>query len=180
MAIWRRRYPGWRSTADGSVVVHSASEKHEVRQPKIGADDAKADGFALKSMVAVGGNVPNFWLGDPGEGNTEATSTNMTDVSYRHYETRQGYVRKRIEETCRIAYTLAAAQGAIRRYADPGISTDVADVRRSDNQALAVAARDIAEAFAKVLEAGVDRDEGARGEEEQRIGRIDGSGRERR
>jgi len=145
--------------ADGSVVVHSASEKHEVRQPKIGADDAKADGFALKSMVAVGGNVPNFWLGDPGEGNTEATSTNMTDVSYRHYETRQGYVRKRIEETCRIAYTLAAAQGAIRRYADPGISTDVADVRRSDNQALAVAARDIAEAFAKVLEAGLDRDE---------------------
>src|SRR3972149_887224 len=145
--------------ADGSVVVHSASEKHEVRQPKIGADDAKADGFALKSMVAVGGNVPNFWLGDPGEGNTEATSTKMTDLSYRHYETRQGYVRKRIEETCRIAYTLAAAQGAIRRYADPGISTDVADVRRSDNQALAVAARDIAEAFAKVLEAGLDRDE---------------------
>ena len=148
-----------RPPADGSMVVHSAAEKHEVIQPKIGADDAQADGFALKSMVAVGGNIPVFWLGDVGQGNTEATSENMTDTSYRHYETRQGYVRKRIEETCRIAYTLAAAQGAVRRYNDPGISTDVADVRRSDNQALAQAARDIAEALAKVVEAGLDQDE---------------------
>jgi len=144
--------------ADGTVVVHSASEKHEVKQPKIGADDAQADGFALKAMVGVGGNVPVFWLGDVGQGNTEATSANMVDVSYRHYETRQAFVRRRIEHICRLAYERAAAAGSVRRFNDLQLSTSVVDISREDNKKLAESARGIAEAFATMVREGLDRD----------------------
>jgi len=144
--------------ADGSIVVHSASERHQVIRPQIQADDAKADGQALRMMIAVGGNVPIHWLADPGEGNSEATSSNMNDVSYRHYAARQAFIRRRIKSISSLAYQRAAAAGAVRHFADPQIAASVSDITSEDNQKLAQAARGIAEAFAKMIEAGLDTD----------------------
>ena len=144
--------------ADGTVVVHSAAEKHDIKKPQVGADDAKDDGQALRMMVAVGGNVPTHWLADPGTGNSEATSSNMNDVSYRHYATRQAFIRRRIISVCRLAYGRAAANGAVRHFLDPQIDASVSDISSEDNQRLADAARGIAEAFAKFIEAGLDTD----------------------
>jgi hypothetical protein len=145
--------------ADGTVVVHSAAEKHAVIQPQIGADDASADGYAIKLMVATGGNVPIHFLSDPGAGtNSEATSNNMNEVSYRFYEDRQAFIKRRIEHLARWAYTRAADYGAIRRFADPGITASVSDVSRVDNQKLAQAAREVATAFGTMIEKGLDRD----------------------
>jgi hypothetical protein len=144
--------------ADGTVVVSSAGEKHEIMQPKIGADDAKADGYALRTMVAVGGNVPIHWLSEPGEGSSEATSNNMNDVSYRHYETRQNFVKRRILHLCQWAYNRAVAVGSVRYFIDPGITVSVSDISRSDNQQLAASARELATGFATMIEKGLDKD----------------------
>ena len=144
--------------ADGTVVVHSAAEKHDIKKPPIAADDAKADGLALRLMIASGGNVPIHWLSDPGEGNSEATAAQMNDVSYRHYATRQAFVRRRIKSLCTLAYQRAAAAGAVRLFNDPQIAASVSDITSDDNQKLANAARTIAEALAKMIEAGLDTD----------------------
>lgn len=150
----RRRYAA--PPEDGSVVVHSDAEEHRVQQPHIGADDARADGIAIRTMLAVGGNVPIHWLSEPGEGNSEATSNNMNDVSYRHYATRQGVIRRMIEHCARTAYYRAAALGAVRYFRDPQITTNRPDISKSDNEKLARAARDIAEAFATWRTAQID------------------------
>jgi hypothetical protein len=144
--------------ADGTVVVHSTAETHKVIQPDIGADDASADGYALRMMIATGGNIPLHWLSEPGQGNSEATSGNMNDVSYRFYQTRQSFVKRRIEHLCTYAYERAAAIGAIRRFDDPLIRASSSDISRDDNQKLAAAARDIAQAFSTMIGAGLDRD----------------------
>jgi hypothetical protein len=110
-------------------------------------------------MVATGGNIPIHWLSDPGSGtNSEATSNNMNEVSYRHYETRQAFVKRRIEHLSRWAYTRAANAGAVRRFADPQITASPSDVSRVDNQKLADSARRIAETFATMISAGLDTD----------------------
>ena len=144
---------------DGTAIVHSAGETHKVIQPAIGADDAKADGFAIKSMIAAGGNMPDFWLGDAGQGNTEATSRNMTDVSYRHYESRRTFVCRRIVHLCTLAYRRAADAGAVRRFLDPAISTRVDDLRPADNKQLAESAKTVADALATMIREGLDQDE---------------------
>ncbi len=144
--------------ADGTVVVSSAAETHKVMQPMIQADNGKSDGYALKMQIAVGGNVPIHWLSEPGEGSSEATSSNMNDTSYRHYETRQGFVKRRISHLCNWAYARAVQVGAVRKFADPGITISVSDISRSDNAQLAASARELAEGFAVMIEKGLDRD----------------------
>ena len=125
------------------MVVHSAAEHHNVIQPRINADDAKADGYVLRTMIAVGGNVPLHWLAEAGEGNSEATSANMNEVSYRHYYSRQQFVARRIEHLCRYAHQRAAALGAAKPLLDPEIRASASDISREDNQKLAAAARDV-------------------------------------
>ena len=75
----------------------------------------------LRTMIAVGGNVPLHWLAEAGEGNSEATSANMNEVSYRHYYSRQQFVARRIEHLCRYAHQRAAALGAAKPLLDPEI-----------------------------------------------------------
>lgn len=143
---------------DGTVVVHSASETHQIIQPEIGADDAKADGYAIRLMIANGGNVPIHWLSEPGEGGSEATSNNMNDVSYRHYETRQDFVKRRIAQLTRFAYRRAVQAGAVRKFLDDEITISASDISREDNQKLAESANTLAQTFATMIEKGLDRD----------------------
>jgi hypothetical protein len=143
---------------DGTAVVHSSAETHQVKQPMIQADNGKSDGYALKMQIAVGGNVPIHWLSEPGEGSSEATSNNMNDTSYRHYATRQGFVKRRIEHVCKWAYARAVEVGAVRKFSDPGITVSVSDISQSDNAQLAQSAKELAEGFAVMIENGLDRD----------------------
>jgi hypothetical protein len=144
--------------ADGTAVVHAASEKHSVIQPQINADDAEADGLAIRKMIAVGGNIPLHWLAEAEGGSSQATSSNMNDVSYRHYETRQAFIKRRIQHLCAFAYRRAADAGAVRRFADLQLSISASDISREDNQKLAQSARELTSAFAEMIGQGLDTD----------------------
>ena len=139
------------------MVVHSAAEHHNVIQPRINADDAKADG-CVAHHDRCGRQRAAAWLAEAGEGNSEATSANMNEVSYRHYYSRQQFVARRIEHLCRYAYQRAAALGAAKPLLDPEIRASASDISREDNQKLAAAARDVASAFALMMQHGLDRD----------------------
>jgi len=83
----------------------------------------------------------------------------MNEVSYRFYETRRAFVSRRIVHLCNIAYRRAADAGAVRRFLDPAISTQVDDLRPSDNKGLAESAKTIADALAIMIREGLDQDE---------------------
>jgi hypothetical protein len=57
----------------GSILVADESESWEVISPKLEADEAGADGLALKKMVAAGAGVPLHFLAEP-ESSTRTTA----------------------------------------------------------------------------------------------------------
>lgn len=72
----------------GSILVVHDGETWEVLSPKIGADDAKEDGRALKLMVAAGSGIFEHYFGDPSTGNL-ATTRSMELPMVKKFENRQ-------------------------------------------------------------------------------------------
>jgi hypothetical protein len=150
----RYRHP----PAKGSVVVHSQAEKHTVQKPNIGADDAEADGRALRLMVAAGAHIPLHFLSEVMAGTTLGSSVQMNEPAYRHYAARQAQAAEMLRALLGSAYQRAAELGHARPHADLKLSVALPEIQRDDNQPLAEAARDIAQAFATMKAAGLDRD----------------------
>ncbi len=74
----------------GSIVVHNESEEWSAVQPHINADDAAADGRALKLMVALGAGLPEHYLAEGGQVNY-ATAAEMGLPTFRKFQRRQDY-----------------------------------------------------------------------------------------
>jgi hypothetical protein len=72
----------------GSLIISDASEKWSAVQPHIDADDAAADGKAIRLMVAAGAGIPLHFLAE-GESATRATAHEMGTATYRHFVHRQ-------------------------------------------------------------------------------------------
>lgn len=152
----RRRYR--QPPAKGSVVVHSRAEKHTVQKPNIGADDAEADGRALRLMVATGAHLPLHFLAEVMAGTTLGSSVQMNEPTFRHYAARQAQAAEMITTLLTVAYQRAAELGQARPYADLKLRLGLPEIQRDDNKALAEAARQIAEAFALMKTHSLDRD----------------------
>lgn len=86
----------------GSILVTDGTETWTAVQPSINADDAEADGKAIRLMIAAGGGVPLHFLAE-GESATRATAREMGTPTYRRFVHRQLAFRKIIVDVLSVA-----------------------------------------------------------------------------
>ncbi|MCE5258577.1 MAG: hypothetical protein LLG44_05875 [Chloroflexi bacterium] len=94
-----------RIPSNGSIIVTDAAETWQAVQPNIAADDAAADGKALRLAIAAGAGVPLHWLAE-GESTNRATAREMNAATLRQYAQRQ----QALGDMLRDLITLAAAR----------------------------------------------------------------------
>ena len=83
-----KRHQYSRVPRPGSIIISDATERWEAVSPQINADDAEADGRALRLMIAAGAGVPLHYLGE-GEGANRATAREMAAPTLRRFGHRQ-------------------------------------------------------------------------------------------
>lgn len=144
----REKMEQYRSAPDsGAVIVKDESEKWAVVNPDLKGMDSQFDLRAVRMMIDAGTGMPPHWRGEP-HNVSLATSRSMDRAAARHLRRRQLYLRFLVVDLAHIAYTRAWQLGKVR--AAPrreAISAETTDIDRQDNQELAVAARDIAQAL---------------------------------
>jgi hypothetical protein len=134
----------------GSVVVKDELETWEPVSPLLRGSDASHDLQAVRQMVDAGSGYPPHWRGEASDANL-ATATAMQAPTERHLLRRQKYFGFILQDLIYQAYQRAVEIGKARHLAaaDYGelFTIYAPDVSRSDNQALARAARDITTAM---------------------------------
>ncbi len=107
----------------GSIIVSDASETWNAVQPSIGADDAEADGHALRMMIAAGAGIPLHWLAEP-EGANRATATEMREPIIRRIEARRTLFLRAVQTIIAAAIAREGKPGQpALRYTDANILT---------------------------------------------------------
>jgi hypothetical protein len=96
----------------GSIIISDASERWQAVTPQINADDAEADGRALRLMIAAGAGVPLHYLGE-GEGANRATAREMAAPTLRRFAQRQFLFASLLADLIRTA-ARRAGQGEIQ------------------------------------------------------------------
>ncbi|MEW5988764.1 MAG: hypothetical protein AB1791_19220 [Chloroflexota bacterium] len=135
----------------GSIVIKDSGETWEAQAPILHAADAQHDLKAVRGMIDAGSGFPPHWRGEAAEANL-ATATAMQAPTERHLLRRQLYFITILQDMVYQAYTRAYQVGAVARppagsYADL-FHVLAPDISRTDNQQLAQAGRDLAQAFA--------------------------------
>ena len=72
----------------GSLLFHADDEVWGAAAPNLEADDARADGHAIKLMIAAGAGIPIHWLSEV-ESGTRAVAAEMGGPSLRTFEAMQ-------------------------------------------------------------------------------------------
>jgi hypothetical protein len=80
----------------GSVIIHNEAEKWSAVEPHIQANDASADGRAIKLMVAAGSTLPEHYLADGDNGN-RATAAEMSLPTLLKFKRRQRVVKHMLQ-----------------------------------------------------------------------------------
>ncbi len=96
----------------GSIIISDASERWQAVAPQINADDAEAEGRALRLMIAAGAGVPLHYLGE-GEGANRATAREMAAPTLRRFAHRQFVFASLLADVIRLA-ARRAGQGEIQ------------------------------------------------------------------
>lgn len=139
--------------APGSVLVADRdNEEWSAVAPALHANDAGADGRAIRWMIVAGG--PGLALTDLGEAETAnlATAAAMADQRTRFMAARQAAFGHVLAGVALAAYNRAVRLGRIAGREQPlsAIRVLLPDISPADNAALARAAAGLAEALAKV------------------------------
>ena len=153
----RKRAQYARAPSPGSLLITDQNENWRAIHPQIAADEAEADGKAIRLMVAAGAGVPLHFLGE-GESATRATAAEMGQPTYRHYQARQVYFGALLMTVARTAVQRALA---LPGEYDLGLSVQVEDLTREDNESLARAAAQVVGALSTMRERGWIDDEHA-------------------
>ncbi len=166
--LWVVKVPGarveekklqWaRAPEPGSVLVlDKDSEEWQAVAPALHANDAQADGRAIRWMIVAGG--PGVGLVDMGEGEEAnlATAKAMGEQRSRFMRARQQYFAWALATTGLAAYNRAVRLGKVAgepaTLAD--IRTGVPDISPADNAELGSSAAQVAAALASVSGQGV-------------------------
>jgi hypothetical protein len=150
----REKQEQYRNPPDaGSIVVKDESETWEAVNPVLHGMDAAHDLKAVRNMIDAGSGFPPHWRGEPGDANL-ATATAMQAPTERHLVRRQKYFNFMLQDILYTAYQRAVQAGKARAlvigdFANAFI-VSAPDVSRSDNEALARAARDLTQALASL------------------------------
>jgi len=140
---------------ESGIYVHGPGEEVLMHSLSIGADDAAADGEALRLANATAANVGLHYLGEGGAVNY-ATAKEMGEPTARFYTERQ-------TDFCNILQDLTAA--AYHRYCSMGfaawpedqdlqLTPAVSEVARADNESLARSANLVVRALTEMARAG--------------------------
>jgi len=141
----------------GLLVVDRDNEEWQAVAPNLHANDAAADGRALRWMVVAGG--PGIGLVDLGEGEEAnlATATAMAEQRSRFMRARQQYFGWCLASVALTAYNRAVRLGLVRGR--PRVLSDVRinapDISPSDNSDLGSGAAQVASALQSVAAQGV-------------------------
>jgi len=144
----RKRAQYAKAPTPGSILVTDQNEQWQAVHAQLDADDAESDGKAIRLMAAAGAGVPLHFLSE-GESATRATAAEMGQPTYRHYKHRQSFLGHVLTETLAVALRRGMSlPDALTR--DLGLSVEVEDLTREDNQALAASAASIVSALAEM------------------------------
>jgi hypothetical protein len=142
----------------GSVLVlDKESESWEAVAPSLHANDAQADGRAIRWMIVAGG--PGVGLVDMGEGEEAnlATAKAMGEQRSRFMRARQQYFAWALATVALTAYNRAVRLGRVR--GKPAELRDIRigapDISPADNSELGASAQAVANALASVGSQGV-------------------------
>jgi len=143
--------------AAGSIIVHDESEEWEAKSPVIRGADAAPDLKAVRNMIDGGSGYPPHWRGEATDVNL-ATAQAMQEPAERHLARRQNYFVWMLQDITYQAYRRA---NQVRPQLWPEITENryselftfaAPDVSRTDNQVLAQATLNLANAFAAINE----------------------------
>jgi hypothetical protein len=134
--------------APGSILVTDEGETWDTLSPRLEADDASADGLALKKMIAAGAGVPLHFLAEP-ESSTRTTAESAGGPAFRHFEQRQQFFLWLLSDLAQVALRRRAACDRSLSGDEP-VSVAGADLSARDNAELAGAAAQVIEAFSKL------------------------------
>ncbi len=131
----------------GSVIIADDQESWEAVAPTLHANDASADGRAIRWMIVAGG--PGTSLLDLGEGEDSnlATGRVMAEMRRRFLRRRQAYLAWLLSDLVVHAYNRwgEGTRSGRRQVTHADITADMPDISVEDNRELAAAAADLAQ-----------------------------------
>ena len=139
------------------IVVDRESEQWDAVAPDLKANDASADGRAIRWMIVAGG--PGLGLVDMGEAESSnlATAAAMGEQRWRFMRQRQNYFAYVLGQTALVAYNravkLGRVQGRVREL--DAIEVGLPDMATSDNANLGQGAASVAGALESLQRLGL-------------------------
>jgi hypothetical protein len=137
----------------GSIIVKDETETWQPVAPQLHSADAHHDLQAVRQMIDAGSGYPPHWRGEAAEANL-ATATAMQAPTERHLQRRQQYFAYMLQDILYQAYQRRVQAGRARPLTTIDysrlFSLSIPDISRSDNEALARSARDIAQGLASL------------------------------
>lgn len=91
-----------RVPTSGSIIVTHGNETWSAVQPNIQAQDAEADGRAIRLMLVAGAAIPLHLLGE-GVVGTHATAYAMNTATYRHFARKQALFGNMVQRVIAVA-----------------------------------------------------------------------------
>ena len=136
---------------EAGIYVHGPGELTKFHNLQLRADDAEADGRALRLALAAGSGNALHYFGEGGEVNF-ATAKEMGEPTARFYAERQDDMVNVLENIITTAYHrfLLATGHRPPSRGDLKLNAAVPEVARADNQSLALASKDIVIALAEM------------------------------
>lgn len=134
----------------GTVIVKDSGETWEAVAPDLHGQEARWDLQAVRQMIDAGSGYPPHWRGEAGDANL-ATATAMQGPTERHLLRRQQYFVYMLEDILYHAYRRAQEIGRrpplTSRDYDQLFTAVLPEVSRWDNESLARAAKELAQAL---------------------------------
>lgn len=130
---------------EGAVFVTGPDEEVSFPSARIEATSAEADGKAIRLAMAAASNLSLVHFGEGDTANL-STTTSMDDRTYRTYRQRQQALEFFVTDLVTVAYSRYREVTTGQPVADDedlGITVSCPDISRSDNEALAKAAKEM-------------------------------------
>jgi hypothetical protein len=136
---------------NAGIYIHGPGEQSTLHNLNIQADDAEADGKALRLAIAAGSGTALHYLGEGGDVNY-ATAKEMGEPTARLHTERQQELTDFLLDIVSLAFWRFQAVTGSRPPAgrDLRLETATTEVARADNQSLATAARELVTALAQM------------------------------